>query len=300
MKHDPPIKSYVPEHCFFDRKQQLGARICTEDCAVIDIGNDFEILAARGILRQSNNSLTALLGLTPQENRELRELVIRHRRFYWIKNGQPLLFFADWASETGLLLMVRPAVSPAALTAILRSNTKQEFVFVQPTEKQHVPHQEYSHAYDILIDLLSYTDVLFDRQEFDIAAQLSRIAAFAGCRLEPQMQAVGLREIKLSASRSRTVAFLYCAFLFLRAQNGIADANFPYRIALRTRGESEAPKNAVRPPFISLPCFEPFDLYVQDGSVILTLPTPKSTGVLAASVRQSRIVLSIEPILPQV
>ena len=284
MKHFDPIKSYYPEHLYFDRKQAEDERICTEDLAVVDVREDCRILAARGVCVFAGDDLFHAFHMAKEEFPSIYELLLSNRRVFWEADGRPLLLFADWLSETGLLLVVRPNGTVHAVREILKDLTTENFLFPQPYSIERKASRDLRAAYDVLTDIFSYTDIMFSRKSPSARRLISSIAKFAGCHIDPSsFFSLTAQNAELDLS-PRTVAFLTCSLLFLREQSGIADATLPYRIALEKPAQEEkpAPKEA-RPAFATLSCFAQYDLCYEDGKVILKLPTGQTAGALASS-----------------
>jgi hypothetical protein len=78
---DTSVKSYVPEILSTRDKDVVGARICTEDCAVLDLSRDLMILQSRGASLLPNTPFSIAMGMTEEEKHLLLDALQENTRF---------------------------------------------------------------------------------------------------------------------------------------------------------------------------------------------------------------------------
>ena len=274
------IRSYVPESEHLSPKMRHGSRVCLEDCAVIDVGRGGLILASRGA-GFSGSTVFDAVGMS-EEERVLFDLgVSRHKRFLISVGKRPLLIFADWLAQTGLVLAVLLHCDATSAVAALEVLSDTGFVCLASHEGKGMDTDACRDAFERLSDIFSYTDVILSPSA-DTVIRLSYIAAFAGCRLEPTLLK-SICEGGLRVQDPHTVLFLFCAFLFLRGQDGMIDADREdtplYRITL---GENQNQTPSASPAFAQAPCFG--DCKIETDGVNLTLTFDAREEMLHASV----------------
>lgn len=293
MKSSTPINSYYPEHLYFEHKQEEDERICTEDLAIVDTRKNCRILAARGIGVRTGEDLFQAFQIPQEELPLIYGHLLSNPRILWVANGRPLLFFGDWLSETGLLLVIRPNGSVQAICEVLREFPTERFAFPQSYPSERRVAKELRAAYEVLTDIFSYTDVIFSQQSIPMHRLLLTVAKFAGCHIHSANLFSTAQGIPTVPS-PRTTAYLICSLLFLRDQSGIVDATLPYRIALQQADRVPSfDSEKARPAFAELPCFHQFDIRFENGAVIVMIPAESSHRTLSANDTRKKIFLCI-------
>lgn len=261
------IRSYVPESEHLSQKMGHGARVCLEDCAVVDVGRGGVILAARGA-GFSGGTVFDATGMSKEERGYFDLGISRHTRFLLSVGERPLLIFTDWLAQTGLVLAVLLHCDAMSAATALEVLPDTGFACLMAREGKGMDTDACRDAFECLSDVFSYTDVIFSPSA-DTVIRLSHIAAFAGCRLQPSL-VKSVCEGGLRVQNPHTVLFLLCAFLFLRGQDGMIDADGEdaplYRITL---GENMNKTPSASPTFAETPCFG--DCKTETDGVNLTL-----------------------------
>lgn len=267
----PSIESYLPEIRFLDGKQEREARICTEDCAVADLSQNGRIIASRGVAFPLGKSLFEALEMTREENARLRSYLNLHRRFIMSVGEKPLLILADWLASLGLVLAIQPQGTPAAVTEALRALDRNDLSILTDPPPRCATAKDCRHAYTALSNIFFYVDrILYP--SVPLRRLLPLTAAFAGCETDPTPTPND--KIESSKITDRTVAFLLCAMLSVRAALGHAQAE-EFTPTLRITVESALPhgrQKSTSPLFLQSPCFRECRVLQSNGKSVLLLP----------------------------
>lgn len=270
------VESYFPEALFLDGKQQLGARICTEDCAVIDASNQYRILASRGEGLIPDTDFRQAITMSCDEEAALTRVLRSEKHIFLTVNQRPLLIFTDWLIEAGLILAILPACEPSAAQTALASLGRDDFLDLSAQESKKSSATACREAFKILSDILSYTDAMlvpFIRQTAD-ALLVARIAEFAGCRLDSQT-VFDLSRINSPIRSPISAAFLFCTFLTLRQSEGNLTANSQspshicYRITVQAEDYKRDASSVPAPLFSSAACFKDCEYHADHSAATL-------------------------------
>ena len=266
------IDSYLPEISFLDGKQERSTRVCTERCAVLDVGNATRILASRGKALTVGDSFYAATSMTESEQRQFQAALAKHRRFF-IRVGQaPLLVLADWYSAVGLCLVILPSSSPAAIRAALQATGRTDIVDLLGENLEKALIRERRKAYTHLSELLHYVDALFEPC-IPASRLFQTVAAFAGCHTAQYR--LTATEDEIGHLGSHAVSFLLCAFLSIRSTCGTVEACEAHGVPVRATLQYTTPLQDTdgKPlPFLQARCFDGYRFEHHGNLYSLTLP----------------------------
>ena len=247
------IKSYVPESLALLDKDHVGARICMEDCAVLDPARDLLILQSRGAGLRPNSSFVSSTEMSEQEERTLLDALQEHPRFLMTVGARPLLVFADWLRSTGLILAILPHTSPVAAIRALRTMQREEIVILDEV-CERASAEKCREAQELLADVLRFTDCIFAKS-LPIPHFLLVLSTFSGCKLE--MESTFFQNAPDIPISDRLSALLFCCLLYIRGIAGTATQNEAVACRL-TLGYRHPAPNGYTPPvpaFLTSPCF---------------------------------------------
>lgn len=289
---DNSIKSYVPEILSALDKDVVGTRICTEDCAVIDLSRDLLILQSRGANLLPNTAFPIATGMTEQEKQLLLDALQENTRFLMSVGDRPLLIFADWMQSTGLILAILPHTSTdAAIRALLMMQRNDIVILDQGLCR--ASSADCREARTLLTDLLRYTDSILS-QHLPTPHFLLVLSAFSGCKLE--IESKFLQELPKAPVGDRLTSLLFCCFLYIRSIAGTASQSdvIPCRLSIAYRFPTP---NGYKPPipaFLSAPCFSDIGSLQEEGRFSFSLSAHTELAATAYA-RSLYIVLEILP-----
>lgn len=269
------IKAYVPEFLMTDGKQENAVRVCREDCFIVDPADRFRILGWRTDTPVTAQHLTAARVLPTSELHFLESALTRSRRVLLMgRDRRPFLVFGELLPTTGILTVLSPYADAADVARMLHRMGRTDFA-VTPSlgEISHMPSPEDDALYEQLCELFFYTDRMFaPAAQIGLRTRTHLIANFAGCVLDDV--AVPLDSLACSdAEQDRLIAFLLCAFLSLRTQDGgvsaRTDATEPPLLRYRIEPIAEPKKTSSEAvfPFLSLPTFQRFAVLTDENGV---------------------------------
>ncbi|MBQ9760420.1 MAG: hypothetical protein IJW16_03620 [Clostridia bacterium] len=272
------VESYVPESSFFENKHHVSARVCNESCAVVEPAAGFRILAARGEKLTVGTDLRTAIALTAEEINELTHACREGHRVLMSANGRPMLVYADWIRQLGLLLVILPDCELAAACEALNAMGRQDILRAPCAQKSNS--EACRLAYRVLLDIFAYTDAMMGIRTAAsyINQNLTlRIAAFAGCHTDSE-SVYSLTQRAETLQSPRTVAFLLCVFLFLRQRDGslITDAETErlcYHISIERNTHLKA--SSVEPIFASARCFDHCSVHIEPNGTMHISFTPE-------------------------
>ena len=154
---DQNIKSYVPESAALEGKDENGARICVEDCAVLDTSRDLRILQARGMDLLPDTPFATAVGMSEAERQELCDKLGTHTRFLMSVGKRPLLICADWLKTTGIILAVLPHTTVDAARKVLPMMGRTDIALPEGEPARQTAKQ-CRVAQAVLTDLFRYLD----------------------------------------------------------------------------------------------------------------------------------------------
>lgn len=273
------VKAYVPEFLLTDEKQENALRVCKEDCLVVDPSDRFRILVSRTRTPLSKDRWDQAYAIPPSEMRFLQDALTENKRVLLMgRDRRPLLVFAELLRSVGILFAVAPHADADGIARVLLHTGRTDIAITPSLRKTStVPHTEDDAIYEQLDELFFYVDRIFSpAPQIGLRTRTHLIANFAGCVLDDV--AVPLDSLACPPSeQDRLIAFLLCAFLALRRQDGGVSArtdtsNPPL---LRYRVEPITDKTGAQVsetdfPFLSLSSFHRFAvLNTENGSPAL-------------------------------
>ena len=273
------FRSYVPELTFGEQKQQMPARVCREDFAVIDPTNQYRILTGRGRETHLGQALPKAWKIPKTEIEWLeRALFLQRRALLDTPNG-PVLIFADVLEPTGMLLAMRPYMDAPTFLRGLRY-LGMRGIAVSPTMDAYGGVTLTEESVMQISELFYYMDRILDsdnRFEIGLWTRMHLIANFVGCRLTRVDLPIS-DPTTSRVERARLTVFWVCALLELRKINGDVCAGGEEEIACfrcsvelipigRLLPIAREHKNILSMP--DLPAFRNFTLRREGGKLIL-------------------------------
>ena len=247
---------------------------------MVEVACDFRVLEARGERMLPDMPLLKALGATERQAQQLRQLLPLHSRVLWAVGETPLLIFTDWLAVTGLIFVVLPHCSAAAVFRALEAYPRAQFAVFQPLPLLRASVGEIREAAEILSDIFVYTDVIFSPPWQNPRQRLAYIAAFSGCYLVRGVEKQTFRSEDAWLVGARTAAFLQCAFLHLRRQIGYRCEETVHQISFVSEPRGEE----VHPAFLQTPCFSSLSISIEGNALTLSLRELQSkSGVFASS-----------------
>ena len=286
------IRNYIPEIENLRDKHAPSARICREECAVLDPADHYRILAWRGKRLLPGVSLFDQLFVTASDIAFLESAIAKHNRILIGGLPAPILIFADLLKNTGLLIALSPHLPTDDFLQTV-SLLEELGVAVAPSlKKKKRPAQlQSANARELLSEWFFFMDrILSPSCEIGIHTRSRLIASFTGCQLEIGNAALPMDGLALSQRNTqRLSAFLFCALLALRHKDGTVHAELQktqndslplgYRIGVsggppissRMRKKQTAATRAEL-PFLQLPAFQDLNLCITENGLILEAP----------------------------
>jgi len=217
------LNAYVPEIDFTNEKDLVPIRTHREDISVINPADHYRILAHRPYLDTKDVTLPSLWLIFDDELAFLKIALCSHSRVALFADGRAVLILSELCASSGVLLAIRPQISPAVLRRYAESCGLGDLVFSPSFPK---PASALS-AEDLeQMDELNYYlgQLLTPRAEVGLATLVWRVANFVGCRLQEGDLPSG--EPRLAEGQvKRLTAYLLCVFLHLHTLSGSVSAN---------------------------------------------------------------------------
>ena len=306
MKTTHTVNSYLPESAFLEGKQRLGARICREDCAVIDVLQNYTILASRGFDLPIGADFRRLVGMKKSTERALSKLLQTNQQIILSADGKPWFLFGQWLKSSGILLAIRPNCLFCAIPEALSVLNHSDFVFLSTASDEKPSSEDCKTAYEVLTDILYQVSYLIHRDDTCTADRLiAHVAAFAGYRVdfETVSALAGFRAD--SQTMQRIVPFLLCSFLYLRGKNGSLTAEqAPHKATLYCRvslcNDARASNAALQeaPIFADAVGLRGCEIQNQKDNLQISFSLPRGKHRLSAGSFENmqRITLNITPV----
>ena len=281
------LNAYIPAIDFTNEKALAPLRTHREDISVIEPNNHYQILACRPHQANAGASLPSLWAIPDEELAFLRTALSSHSRVALLADGRAVLILGELLAASGVLLAVRPQISPAALRRYAESCGLGDLVFSPafPASAASLSEEELEQ-----MDELNYYlgQILTPRKEVGIATLTWRIANFVGCRLE-ENKLSPVEDRLAEGQLKRLTAYLLCTFLHLRtlgghtATNGAAMTEAPqFRYGVEyvdpnADDNGEALLLFADLPFRKLPAFSDFIIRKEGEKLILDAHLPLSS-----------------------
>ncbi|MBQ8431525.1 MAG: hypothetical protein IJX28_01445 [Clostridia bacterium] len=266
------LHSYVPEAEQLEHKQRPTSRELWEDLAVLDAGNAYRILAARGEDFTVGEDFFLRCPIPTEHRPLLAALSPRSPRLLLpTRDGRTLLLFAEGAALTGLVLAVRLPLPPTATLRALHFLNSDDLLFpaALSPKKDPSPRVEDEEVCRRLSEVLYYLNrILAPGSRVGLWTRCLLIANFTGCPLDRASLPTQVPPLG-DYDEARLRFFLLCAFLSLRGSAGsigargdalpLSPATPLYRCRV-TLSPTEPLADATPPiaapiPFLTAPCF---------------------------------------------
>jgi len=304
------IKSYIPEKEFFDGKNMIASRLFHDDCAMLDINNDFRVIAERGFHMSTGTPFFDTVHLQKAEITRIRQFIHSDEELLILPSeASTLLLFSALIQSTSTLLVIRTPHSEEKVRNALEFARRDAFspVFCLENEQR----SSEAELREQLAEIFYYLDrILKPSSEIGLWTHLLLIANFVGCRLDRISLPISIPKIS-QHDRDRLTAFFLSAFMILRYHTGLNEAisstadeshafssepetSPHFSIQLRhlplqgiggklPKDEQEL-LNKTTTPFnclLSLPEFEKVRHTQQNNSLMFEIPIHKSTSLAA-------------------
>ena len=288
------LNAYVPAIEFTDEKELTPLRTHHEDLCVIDPNDQYRILAHRPAVSAEGATLLEEWSIPEDALPFLKTALASHSRAALLADGRAVLILGELYAASGVLLAIRPHLSPASLRRYAETYGLGDLVFSPdfptPSTAPAIDEEEPLNELNYYLG-----QILTPRSDVNAATLVWRVASFVGCRLEhadPPSEELCISD----AQNKRLTAYLLCVLLHLQAQGGrvfatdVTDATQPqfrYRIAYVDPeedrvGEALHRLSALR--FHKLPAFSDFLLRSQGNTLVMDahLPLSPKSGALRA------------------
>jgi len=284
------VKSYVPEAFFLEGKDTSHARICREDCALVDPANGFRVVAGRGKEIALGEPYLPLCSLPSAERSFFQSTFAEHSHLLLDAGGSALLLFRDLLPASGLLLAVRLSHGAGEVRNALLLLRRADFVcspaVCEASGKQIRAEESLCR---LLSELFYYLDpILSPTESVGLWTRTALIAGFAGCSAEYGELPVETGAL-IPAEVLRLSAFLLCLFLTARAESERTLASgelgaVTLLMSVSISPTEEATDSACAYPFLGLPAFREIRLSrSNEGWTLLASFHRERAGVLLSS-----------------
>ena len=279
------LNAYVPEIDFTNEKALIPLRTHCEDISVINPADQFRILAHRPCLVGKDLTLPTLWAIPAEELVFLNTALSSHSRIALFADGHAVLILGELHDASGVLLAVRPRISPTALRRYADTCCLGDLVFSPafPLPATSLSDEELEQ-----MDELNYYlgQILKPRGEVGLATLTWRVANFVGCRLE-HIDLPVEEPLLAEAQIKRLTAYLLCVFLHLHTLGGDVSATDvtadtpQFRCRVEYVDPNAAPSNdrllqLASLDFHKLPAFSDFVIRRQEERLILDAHLPLS------------------------
>lgn len=313
------VDSYLPEIGLLAEKSGFSARLCREDCAIVSAADPSRVLACR--CRAASGQApdpaacnpASLFGISASDLQLLKENLAPRRLLVLGGSPSPVLISCDLLESAGVLLMLAPHQTDTgaflrALTA-LASDTE---LLIAPSLRRASAsaHQTDAAIEELVSEWVFYASRIgAESERIGLCTRAMLIANFTGCHTETADPNADRLHLSQSICH-RLSAFLLCAMLTLRGQNGntcaqptdASNAAPAFRLSLlRAEAEENNRTDALaHAPFLSHPEFR--DLGIKDTPqgicFSFSLPRESTPALLCAdsSLDRTEIVLIFEKI----
>ena len=220
-----PIESYIPEMEHLNTKETLPARLCREDCAVLDARSPERILAYRGRTETDGESFSSAFGVSRADMRFLTEQ-LGHRDAIVVDGTRtPILILCGLIDAAGVLLALSPHVNR---DAFLRAQAELGMDIALAPSLRHVnpsAHRLDTDAAELISEWNFYFSRIFSADpSIGLCTRGMLIANFTGCHAMLGELAIPTPALPPRALQC-TSAFLLCTLLTLRHCDGEISAH---------------------------------------------------------------------------
>lgn len=286
------LNSFVPEYLQMQDKHKNGARLCREDCVIVDAANRYRVLAGRGSGTETGVLLEELYGLPASEMLFLNQALYSHRRVLLCGSRGAVLIFAEHLQSTDLLLAVRSHLAPdtffyaLSFCGFLPSACSEAFSHLSVGAA--ALNEE---ACNAVTELFYYMERIFSitAQSLETVTRSLLIANFTGYRLENPDVLPSYRSLSVSdTDTARLTMLLLCIFLILRKQTEEKrlpeqEASQSCRLCFYSKAEmvfSNQKSTDALKPLLALPAFHGFAIHETAQGILVQATLQKSDGDL--------------------
>lgn len=303
------IESYVPENTFFGNKSKFFCRALFDNCFVVDVSNNNQVLAAGKSEEPIPFSMATAATLLTLFDSNNEFFILPHN------NGTLILYPAWRQLKFALVFYFKESTDEVqktyqnaeryAFSALFDTENEDEFNQRLPLETK-------------LCALRFYMDHLFgDKRETNVTAHILMIANLAGCRLQ-KMSVPYIDAVLSEADIERLDAYLFCTFLTMRRYNGKVSAQtdenaenlthgvqkygFSIQQSVQQRGANatafDFPSPAAMASFAEHPYFKKYKIEEVDSAIRLHIPLFQKAilSSFGAHKTQKEIILNLFPI----
>ncbi len=292
------IAAYVPESVFFEGKNGRRCRRMHDDCAVLDVSNEFRILVSRGFSESVGTPFFSVYGMGAADAARLQENLRRESAVILIGiGGDSFFFFPRWFNSCGLLLVLRIHATEAECRQVLDAAQAGSGMPI------FSPAGEFEQNPPLLLQLTEifyYTDHMFTPTD-NLWSHVLLLANFVGCKME-YLNLPILSERLTDDEFHRLTAFLLCLLLSLRIRTGRIhaakdernEANLgihieqrPYRETDELRCGERCELTGAELPFLEIPSFRRYQAYREGDTLVFDLSFPNAGALHAGGWHQA-------------
>ena len=303
------IESYVPEESFFGNKSKLFCRALFDNCFVIDILNNNQVLAA--------GKSDEPLALSMANAATLLTLFDGKDEFFILPhNNGTLLVYPAWR-QLKFALAFYFKENTDEVQKSYQNAQRYAFSALFDTENEDEFNQRLR-LESKLCALRFYMEHLFgDKCETNVTAHILMIANLVGCCLQ-KISVPHIDVVLSEADIERLDAYLFCTFLTMRRYNGKVSAQtdenaenlihgvqkygFSIQQSVQQRGANatafDLPSPAAMASFAEHPCFQKYKIEEVDSAIRLHIPLFQKAllSSFGAHKAQKKIILNFFPI----
>lgn len=219
------VESYIPEMKHLNTKKALPARLCREDCAVLDAHSPEHILAYRGRAELGGDSFSSAFGVSHADMRFLTEQLGRRDAIVVDGSKAPILVLCGLIDAAGILPALSPHVERDAFLRALEEIGVE--VALAPSLRHVKPsaHRSDTDAAELISEWRFYFSRIFSADpSIGLCTRGMLIANFTGCPAMLGELAVPNPSLPPRALQCVS-AFLLCTLLTLRRCDGEISAH---------------------------------------------------------------------------
>ena len=203
-----------------DGKDRPESRFFHEDCALINVAEQFKVVTERGFHCKIGQTFTSALNLGWEAVRQLRTFHTRYNDTMLLPcEDGTLILFSHLYPTTGMLLAIRIHDTETRVAEAMR-RAQHEVLSFPIFPQQDQPKPEATPLDMQMEELYFYLNrILAPSQNLSFWTHCLRIANFAGCKLD--FVDLPIENVILPhEDYQRLTAFLLCVFMTLRKRTG--------------------------------------------------------------------------------
>ena len=297
------IRAYVPSATYLDQKQESACPRFYEDFAILEPGQNYAVLAARGLTLKPGYNIQL-----PPSELDFLERNLMHAEIIAVKAEEGiLLVFTHLFSVAGLLPVILPHGDSNAVAYAVSCLEANKIRLSPAVRASASPSKDAETIYAQLCEALTLCDrVLVPDPDRDFRLHCAHIAHLAGCRANVTDLPIGRYPLH-EGDHARWTAFLLCVFLSLRGDSALgsnltldhADRQaFQLRLSHQSEHQRKIPVTDTLYHFLTLPAFSNFVLTNGKDRFVIeaTLRRHKTDDTLGAPISaemQEMLVIEI-------